>query len=152
MKLTKILPPPVLFLLCLIAGSIAHYSHPLVLSDYPFRAGLAIGCAMLLIAVTIGGFAMREMRRMKTPIEPWKDPRHLVTTGPFRFSRNPLYVTVLLTSLAIAVMVNSSWLAGSAALLLVLLDRLIVTREEKILGQTFGGAYADYKAQVRRWL
>lgn len=152
MKLTKIIPPPVLFLLCLIAGSIAHYSHPLVLGDYPFRAGLAIGCAMLLAAVTISGLAMREMRGMKTPIEPWEDPRHLVTTGPFRFSRNPLYVTLLLTSLAIAVMVNSLWLAASAALLLVLLDRLIVTREEKILGRIFGGAYAAYKSRVRRWV
>ena len=146
------IPPPVLFLLCLIAGAVAHRYRPRELAPYTFTLGLIAGCVLLVLAATLGGLAMREMHRSRTPIEPWKDPLHLVTSGPFRFSRNPLYVTLVTISLAIAIMVNSLWLMASAALLIILLDRLVIAREEKILDRTFGAEYRAYKSQVRRWL
>ena len=146
------IPPPVLFLLCLIAGAVAHRYWPRELAPYSFTLGLVTGCVLLVLAAILGGLAMREMHRSRTPIEPWKDPLHLVTSGPFRFSRNPLYVTLVTLSLAIAIMVNSLWLIASAVLLVLLLDRLVIAREEKILDRTFGPEYRTYKSQVRRWL
>lgn len=151
MKIPKIVPPPVLFLLCLIAGSIAHRWQPRAIVAYRFEAGLIAGCALLAVAFATGSLAWREMRRHRTPLEPWAEPRRLVTSGPFRFSRNPLYVALVTTLTAIAVMVNSLWLLASAALLAVLLDRLVIVREEAILGRVFGDAYRDYRARVRRW-
>ena len=152
MKIQKIIPPPVLFLLCLIAGSIVHRWRPRAIAAYPFEIGLGAGCVLIAIAFTFGSLAFREMRRHRTPIEPWEEPRRLVTSGPFRFSRNPLYVTLVASQLAIAIMVNSRWLLASAAMLVVLLDRIIIVREEAILGRMFGDAYRDYKVRVRRWL
>ncbi|HUP63306.1 MAG TPA: isoprenylcysteine carboxylmethyltransferase family protein [Thermoanaerobaculia bacterium] len=152
MKIQKIVPPPVLFLLCLIAGAIVHRRRPLELAPYPFVAGVMVGCVLLSIAAIIGGWALRDMRSHRTPIEPWEDPRQLVTSGPFRVTRNPLYVTLVTVLLAIAVMVNSLWLIASAALLVILLDRIIIVREEAILGRTFGVDYDDYKRRVRRWI
>ena len=92
------------------------------------------------------------MKRLKTPIQPGQIPARLVTTGPFRFTRNPLYVALLLVLTALAIMENSLWLAFGTGALWLLLDRLVVVREEVQIRQTFGSEYSAYAARVRRWL
>lgn len=92
------------------------------------------------------------MKRCRTPIEPGQIPARLVTTGPFRFTRNPLYLALLLVLTALAVMGNSLWLALGTGVLLLLLDRLVIVREEAVIRRTFGSEYSSYVARVRRWL
>ena len=148
----RVIPPPVLFLVCLIAGSVLQSRRPLSIGPYSMAAGLGVGALLLAAAAVLGGWALREMMTRRTPVEPWKDPVHLVTSGPFRISRNPLYVTLTTVLLAIAVMANSLWLLAFALVLLLLLDTLVIRREEKILTEVFGDAYLAYKARVRRWV
>ncbi|HEU4887618.1 MAG TPA: isoprenylcysteine carboxylmethyltransferase family protein [Thermoanaerobaculia bacterium] len=148
----RVIPPPVLFLICLIAGSVLQSQRPVLIGPYSMAAGLGVGVLLLAAAGVLGGWALREMMTRRTPVEPWEEPVHLVTSGPFRISRNPLYVTLTAILLSIAVMANSLWLLASAVLLLLLLDTLVVRREEKILIGVFGDAYLAYKARVRRWV
>ena len=148
----RVIPPPLLFLACLVVGSLLQYRRPVPIGTYDFRVGAIIGACMLVVAATIGGWALREMFKLRTPVEPWATPRHLVTSGPFRISRNPLYLTLTLTLLAFAVMANSAWLIASAIALVVLLDRLVIRREEEILTREFGEEYTSYQSRVRRWM
>ena len=104
------------------------------------------------MAGLLGGWALLVMVKRRTPVEPWKDPLHLVTSGPFRWTRNPLYVTLSTLLLALAIMANSAWLGAFAVVLPLLLDRLVIRREEEILERTFGSDYTTYKDRVRRWL
>ena len=146
------IPPPVYFLACLIVGSVLQYVHPLRLGPYSFRAGAIAGVIVLALAATMGMSAALLMMRRRTPIEPWKDPVHLVTSGPFRVSRNPLYLTLTMVLIAVSIIANSIWLLIAGAVLLLLLDRVIVRREERVLHQVFGDEYRSYKSRVRRWI
>ncbi len=107
---------------------------------------------MLLLAAALASWAIVAMKRRRTPIEPGRIPAGLVTTGPFRLTRNPLYLALLLVLTALAVMGNSLWLLLGAGALLLLLDRLVVVREEAVIQRAFGSEYSAYVAQVRRWL
>lgn len=148
----RVIPPPLLFLACLTVGSFLQYRRPFPIGSYHFRVGASIGVCMLAVAAIIGGWALREMFKLRTPVEPWETPRHLVTSGPFRISRNPLYLTLTLTLFALAVMANSAWLVASAIALVVLLDRLVIKREEEVLTREFGDEYTRYRSRVRRWV
>ena len=125
---------------------------PAEIADYSFVTGMAIGSVALLLAGTLAGWGIWEMKRLSTSIEPGKTPARLVTSGPFRFSRNPLYLALLLILTGIAVMSNSMWLAFGVGVLRLLLDRLVVAREETMIKRTFGVEYSVYIARVRRWL
>jgi len=106
---------------------------------------------LMAIAALLGGLALGEMKKLKTPAEPWKRPVRLATGGPFRFSRNPIYLAFFFILAAIGVMADSAWIVGSIALLWIALDRFVVRREEEFLAHLFGEEYQSYKARVRRW-
>ena len=113
---------------------------------------MGIGCAVLLAGVVVAWAALSELKRHRTTVEPGQRPTALVTSGVFGFTRNPLYITLLLVVSSIAVMVNSLWLIVSAALLWLTLDRVIVRAEEKILDEVFPEEYLAYRSRVRRWV
>jgi protein-S-isoprenylcysteine O-methyltransferase Ste14 len=148
----RIHPPPVLFFTCLILATLAQHFWPLSIADYSFRSGMTVGAFTLLLAATLAAWGIFEMKLRRTPIEPGQIPAHLVTTGPFRFTRNPLYLALLLVFTALAVMGNSLWLLLGTGALLLLLDRLVVVREEAAIKHAFGSEYSAYVARVRRWL
>ncbi|MEO8379139.1 MAG: isoprenylcysteine carboxylmethyltransferase family protein [Acidobacteriota bacterium] len=148
----RIIPPPLLLVACLLTGAGLQYVRPWPLAPYSFLVGMSAGGLLLVLSGLFGLRALLLMRKHRTPVEPWKSPLHLVTEGPFRWTRNPLYLTMCTFMTALALMVNSAWVLGSALLLAVLLDRLVISREEKILQAIFGSAYTAYKGRVRRWL
>jgi len=139
-------------MLCLCLGSIGERWKPLPIASYDFRAGMAGGVAAFLAALAIGIWAISELRRHRTPVEPGHTPLRLVTSGPFRFSRNPIYLAMLLVMAGFAVMTNSLWFVLAAVLLLLLLDRLVVRREEVVIERAFGQEYGKYRLRVRRWI
>jgi protein-S-isoprenylcysteine O-methyltransferase Ste14 len=146
----RLFPPPVLFMFCLAMASVLERFWPLPISGG--RLWLAVGIVILTAAAILGTSAFFVMRRARTPIEPGHVPTKLVSSGPFRLTRNPLYVTLLLIQISIGLMMSSAWLLVGAAALLVLLDRLVVVREERVIREHFGDAYEHYKARVRRWI
>jgi protein-S-isoprenylcysteine O-methyltransferase Ste14 len=146
----RFFPPPVLFMLCFAAASLLERLWPLVLSGG--RPLLAAGIVILAAAAVLGLSAFLVMWRAHTPIEPGHVPTKLVSNGPFRFTRNPLYVTLVLIQISIGLMMSSAWFLIAAATLLLLLDRLVVVREERLIREHFGDAYEHYTARVRRWI
>ncbi len=113
---------------------------------------MGVGSITLLLAVSLASWGIIEMKNRKTPIKPDQIPIRLVTTGPFRFTRNPLYLALLLVLASLAVMGNSLWLAVATASLLLLLDRFVMVREEAVIQRAFGSEYSAYVVRVRRWL
>ena len=113
---------------------------------------MGIGGALLLVGTGIGWAALSELRRHRTTVEPWHRPTALVTSGMFAFTRNPLYLTLLLILLSLAIMMDSLWLVASTALLWLTLDRVVVRAEEKLVEEAFPEEYPAYKRRVRRWL
>jgi protein-S-isoprenylcysteine O-methyltransferase Ste14 len=76
----------------------------------------------------------------------------IVRTGPYRFSRNPIYLAFSLFQLGIAIWINSLWLLATLVGAVALIHSIVIRREEQYLEQRFGAEYLDYKASVRRWL
>lgn len=148
----RFLPPPALFMLCFAAASLGERLRPWSLHWFDHRPGLWAGAVILVVAASFGSWAFYEMSRHHTPIEPGQVPKKLVTTGPFRFTRNPLYVMLVLIMAAVGLMMRSAWFFIGTAALLALLDRLVITREERLIREHFGEEYAAYAAKVRRWV
>ena len=126
--------------------------QPVEIAPYPFAAGLSAGAGLLAAAVVLGASAIRQMKSHGTSLEPGDVPKRLVTSGPFRFTRNPLYLAQLLLLLGIALAIDSVWFLAATLVQFVLLDRLIVTREESVIRNAFGAEYDEYVARVRRWI
>lgn len=139
-------------MLCFAAASLGERLRPWSSPWFDHRPGLWAGAVILILAAGFGSWAFYEMWRHHTPIEPGQVPKKLVTTGPFRFTRNPLYVMLVLIMAAVGFMIQSVWFFMGAAALLALLDRLVITREERLIREHFGEEYAAYAAEVRRWV
>lgn len=147
-----IAPPPLLALLCILAGFGAeHFSH-LPLFDGLASARIFASVAMLVFAGITFLAAVRQLHSHDTTPNPYRPTSTVVSSGVYRFSRNPIYVAMLLIVLALALGANSAWLLVAAVVLFVLLRFGVVQREERYLSAKFGAAYDDYRAGVRRWL
>ena len=142
--------PPVIYATFFIIGIITDraLSHSIEFFGFPHRAGWALAVVGFLIV----GWAVARFVKAKTHIDVRNPATTLVSDGPYRFSRNPMYLaaTLLYTGVAIAY--------GKTATLALLIPCLVVmhygviTREERYLDGKFGDAYRTYRAKVRRWL
>lgn len=92
------------------------------------------------------------MSRARTTILPHKGSAHLVTTGPFAVTRNPIYVGNTLFLLGIGLTVGIAWLVLMAPLAAFLTQKLAIEPEERHLEARFGKAFRDYRKRVRRWI
>ena len=92
------------------------------------------------------------MWRARTPIDPRKSVARLVTHGPFRFTRNPSYLSFAVYYVGIASLVNTRWPLFLLPLVLLVVQRGVIEREEQYLERKFGQEYLRYKARVRRWI
>jgi protein-S-isoprenylcysteine O-methyltransferase Ste14 len=113
-------------------------------------AALAIAIAGIAIAVA-GAGAFRHARTTVSPVRP-DNASSLVTTGVYRFTRNPMYVGMGLVLLAWAVFLAAPLALLGPIVFVVYIDRFQVKPEERALAKIFGVAYADYRRHVRRWL
>jgi protein-S-isoprenylcysteine O-methyltransferase Ste14 len=112
-----------------------------------------IGALPLAIGVTLLLWCVRDFYVVgKGTLAPWSPPKHLVTTGPYRASRNPMYVAVTLILLGWAIGFQSRGLAFYALVVATFFHLRVVVFEEPWLGRTHGQAWTDYQRRVRRWL
>jgi len=105
-----------------------------------------------MLALTVGFAAVRRFRSTGTSLQPWEPTTTLITDGPFRLSRNPVYIGYTLLYLGVGFWVNSAWPLVLLPLVLWLMHRLVIAREEAYLDHRFGDAYREYQQRVRRWL
>ena len=142
-------PPPLIFALPLVAGLVLHHFRPQTVLPPAWSHLLG---PLLLVLGFLGLPAVLAFRRAGTHPEPWKPTTALVVTGPYRFSRNPMYVGMTLFYLGISLWVNSLWPLLLLPLVLVVVRRGVIAREEAYLERRFGDEYRNYRARVRRWL
>jgi protein-S-isoprenylcysteine O-methyltransferase Ste14 len=145
--------PPFLYLACLVLGLALDRLLPLPLSYPEARSICSIGGgALILIGVAIMAATARNFSRAGTPVPSNQPVRALVTTGINGWSRNPIYVGMLLIYAGIGVAARSPWVLVFALPLVIILRYGVVAREEAYLERRFGDTYRAYKARVRRWL
>lgn len=144
-----IAPPPLIYALPLLAGvGLQHFWPRAVIP-----AGWAGIVGPMVTALGLVGLpAVLAFRRLGTPPEPWRPSTALVLTGPYRFTRNPMYLGFTLIYLGISLWVNSLWPLLFLPLVLVVMVRGVIVREEAYLERRFGDTYRTYRATVRRWL
>jgi protein-S-isoprenylcysteine O-methyltransferase Ste14 len=145
--------PPLLYLACLVLGFALDRLMPLTLAYPQFTLiGWTAGGALIVIGVAIMAVGIRNFSRADTPVPSNQPVRALVTTGIHGWSRNPIYVGMLLVYAGIGLAARSPWVLILALPLFIILRYGVVAREEAYLERRFGDAYRDYKARVRRWL
>ncbi len=137
------IPPPLIFLVFFVAG---------LFIPWGFAGSSPGGITLIAISFLIFVWGVVTMARARTEIMPHRPASALVTSGPFRFSRNPLYVSMAIGYLGAAVWTGR---AGAIALLpvaIAVLQKLVIAREEAYLTRRFGDEYVAYRRRVRRWL
>lgn len=115
--------------------------------------GLRVAATVLLVlAIGLILWSAIQFWRKKTPIEPHHTPKTLIVEGPYRVSRNPIYLALVMITVAAALSRGSILGFGVAFGLWWVLDRRFASVEEAVLQQTFGAAATDYLAKTRRWV
>jgi protein-S-isoprenylcysteine O-methyltransferase Ste14 len=146
-------PPPLIFAGALAAGFLLHraWPAPIVASAgqtiLHVAGGLRIALGMGLVSS-----AIRAFPRAGTNVNPTQPATALVVTGPYRFTRNPMYVSLTAASGGIALLTNGWWPLVLLLPALLLVRCAVIAREERYLEARFGDAYRQYTRRVRRWV
>ena len=145
--------PPMIYLTAIAAAVVLMWQVPLrwlpsPLSDLLF----AVGIVAIFGVVAIDVSAMRTLSKARTTIMPHKGSDHLVTNGPFSFSRNPIYLANTLLMMGVGLIAGSVWFILLGLVAAFLTQKLAIEREERHLDIRFGKRYRDYRKKVRRWI
>lgn len=143
-------PPPLIYLAFFVTGMLADRLLPL-----RFVRGSLLETAGWLLMTASGVIALSSIwmfRRHRTTILPMRAASSLVVEGPYRFSRNPMYVSMALLYLGLACWYGSWWTLLLFPAMIAVIARFVIAREEAYLGRRFGRAYEQYRKRVRRWL
>ncbi len=146
-----IVPAPLIYLACLIVGLLIGVFHPIRLA-LPNLVTIGIGLVFIVAAGVIVWLSIPTMRKAGISTDPSRPPMKLVVGGPFRFSRNPIYVSLALGYTGITIGFNSLFSLLLLILALLAVNYFVISREEKYLEKKFGEEYLSYKSRVRRWL
>jgi protein-S-isoprenylcysteine O-methyltransferase Ste14 len=143
-------PPPLIYLLPLLLGLILHSrAH---LPFLPNSVVRMVGWPLICCRALIGGWWRKTMRDADAPVRTDRPVPRLTTAGPFGYSRNPAYLSLAMIYAGIAALRNSLWAILFLPLVLYVIQREVIWREERYLERTFGEEYLAYKARVRRWV
>jgi protein-S-isoprenylcysteine O-methyltransferase Ste14 len=142
--------PPLVYLTSLVIGGLLQSALPLPF--FPETQNVALGASLVVVALALVSYSVAQFRAAGTPVPARKPTAVIVRTGPYRFSRNPIYLAFSLLQLGIAIWVNSVWLLATLVGAVALIHSIVIQREEHYLERKFGAGYLDYKASVRRWL
>jgi protein-S-isoprenylcysteine O-methyltransferase Ste14 len=147
-----ILPPPIIFLILLLVAFMAQRLFPfdLIFQNRIFR--LIFTGILLMAPGRLAARTFLAMRKGRTALGYSQPTTKLIVEGPFGFTRNPLYLSLLLVTGGIAIFANSMWYIVALLLLFLILNFWAVPREEKYLENSFGEEYVQYKKRVRRWI
>jgi protein-S-isoprenylcysteine O-methyltransferase Ste14 len=115
------------------------------------RTKYLIAAILIIASILIMPFVLMRFRRAATPFDVRKAASSLITDGPYRFSRNPTYVSLTLL-LGIGILINSGWVLMLVIPVFLVMDLWVVRREERHREAKFGEQYLRYKRTVRRWL
>lgn len=146
-------PPPAIFVVTfLIAAFLEAALLRIRILEHSTSALRMTGYGLLAAGVAIAVWGALTFRRHHTSVLPFRAATALVQSGPYRFTRNPMYLGMTIAHLGGALALNAMWPIILLPMALVLLYRLVIRKEEAHLAEVFGEEYAGYRRRVRRWL
>lgn len=145
-----IVRPPLVYFAAIASGLLLGFVWPRPF--VPGGAATALGSVLVAGAVALFVYSGAKFRAAGTPVPGNRPTTSIVRAGPYRFSRNPIYLAFSLFQLGIAVWTDDVWLIATLVIAIALMATLVIPREEKYLESKFGAEYLDYKARVRRWI
>ena len=145
------IPPPLLYIVPLGVGALLQRVVPITILP---RSVWTVAGGWLLFALGLALFvaALLTFRKARTSLVPIKPTTAIVETGPYRFTRNPMYVSMTLVYLGVTLWIDSVWPLVFLPVILFTVQHAVIAREERYLEAKFGEAYRGYKARVRRWI
>ena len=144
------LPPPILFLVALGAGVLIDGN--VWTAHHMLHASQWIGVPVALAGLALIVSTLVLFWRFRTRPEPWEPASALIEAGPYRLSRNPMYLGMTLVSAGIAIFFESIAALVLLAIVVIAIDRWVIAREEAYLTRRFGEEFDAYRRRVRRWL
>ena len=142
--------PPIVYVGSIGLGLLMHLLWPVEL--LPASVGVPIGVTVVLVATTLFVSAVRTFRRAGTPVPGSLPTTTIVRSGPYSFSRNPIYLAFTLFHVGVAAWTNSLGVLLMLLPALALMGLVVIPREERYLAARFPSEYLAYKREVRRWL
>ena len=147
--LPGLLRPPIIFLAAILLGVALNLVWALPFLPRPVRF---LGPIIAVCAAVFFVLSLAEFRAAGTSVRGSQRSSAIVRTGPYRFSRNPIYVSFVLFVLGLSVGLNNLWLLMAIVPAVSVIAVVVIPREESFLQRNFGEQYLSYKATVRRWL
>jgi protein-S-isoprenylcysteine O-methyltransferase Ste14 len=144
------IPPPLFYVGGFLAGVALELLFPV--AALPRVLAVLAGVVGGGLWLALDGSAMLLFRRARTSVVPMRPTTALVTSGPYRFTRNPMYAGMAVLYVALALAFGVIWALPLLPAVIYLVDRLVIAREERYLEAKFGDEYREYKGRVRRWL
>lgn len=145
-------PPPFVYALGILAGWLIDRRWRWAITDHPASWRQVVAAVLFVVWFALFISAVTRFRRAGTSIIPHKPVSAFVVTGPYRFTRNPMYVSLVALYLGVALILNSWWPVVLLPVVLVVIQRTVIAREERYLRERFPVEYPAYCARVRRWL
>lgn len=143
----KAIMPPTYFLVLLLASLPTYFIFRVI--AFPFNLA---GCFFIAFGIAMNLWSDSKFKQRETTVSPFGRPTTLVAEGPFRISRNPMYVGMASILLGVAMLVGSLIAFACPAIFVVVIQAKFLPVEEKNLEDTFGNKYVDYKKSVRQWI
>lgn len=146
-------PPPLLFVGAFFIGWLLHRTLPI-----PLLGTAVVGVRLVIgwLAVALGFTTMMSgvitFRRAGTTVIPHHPVSRIVTHGPYRFTRNPMYLGLTIAYIGGILLMNDVWPVVLLPIALLLLIHFVIEREEQYLSTAFGAEYDEYRRRVRRWI
>src|SRR5262245_20152319 len=141
--------PPLVYSSSILAGALLTWLWPLPVA---LPAAVPIGGAMVFASILLFLFSVRALRAAGTPVPGNQPTTNIVRTGPYRFSRNPIYLSFFFVQLGIALWISRIWMVATLIPAAAVVSRVVVRREERYLESRFGQQYSSYRDSARRWL
>jgi protein-S-isoprenylcysteine O-methyltransferase Ste14 len=146
-----VMRPPLVWGLAIIAGLALNWLVPLPFLPADLPAGWP-GAMVFVLALALGVWAVVTITRAGSNVPTNLPSTTLVESGPYRFTRNPIYLGMLLSLIGLAIAFNNLWLLTMLVPFALVLRYGVVAREEVYLERKFGDVYRGYRSRVRRWL
>jgi len=144
-----IAPPPLIYAVGLLLSFLLQRRFP---TKFRFpKAVRGVSLVLMGLSFLLGSSALFTLWRSRTTVLPHKPTTAIVSTGPFRYTRNPIYLSFNLLYIGIALLANLLWAFLILPLVLVMMNLGVIAREERYLAHKFGEEYQQYLSRVRRW-
>jgi protein-S-isoprenylcysteine O-methyltransferase Ste14 len=147
-------PPPVIGILTIVVGYLLGQVAPIaddVLLPSPHRYWFG-GALAILGGLVLGAWPIRLFQKIEQDIKPWTSTPELVVAGPYRYSRNPMYLMMLIVCIAFSIILDEAWVLVLTPVCAVAIYLMAIRHEETYLEEKFGESYLAYKDSVRRWI